>query len=49
MVRRARISAAPRCRAPQAPFICVMTEAEALATLEEENRLLRERLNALEE
>jgi Domain of unknown function (DUF4939) len=49
MVRRARISAAPRRRAPQAPFIRVMTEAEALAALEEENRLLRERLNALEE
>jgi len=49
MVRRAHISAALRRRAPQAPFIRIMIEAEAFATLEEENRLLRERLNALKE
>ena len=48
-MRRACISAAPGRRAPQAPVIRIMTEAEAFATLKEEDHLIYERLNALEE
>jgi len=39
MVRRARLSAAPRRRAPQAPDICVMAKAEAPHALEEPSRM----------
>ena len=49
MVRKSNTSAAPRQPAPRHPDIQVMTEAQALHALEEENRVLRERLAALED
>jgi len=47
-VRRVYISAAPTCRALQAPNIHVITEFQALYALKEENYLC-ECLNAIEE
>ena len=49
MVRKSNTSAASRQPAPRHPNIQVMTEAQALHALEEENRVLRERLAALED
>ena len=49
MVRKSNTSAASRQPAPRHPDIQVMTEAQALHALEEENRVLRERLAALED
>jgi len=49
MVRKPNASAASRQPAPHPPDIQVMTEAQALHALEEENRVLRERLAALED
>ena len=49
MVRKPNASAASRQPAPLPPDIQVMTEAQALHALEEENRVLRERLAALED